>query len=150
MRVKHQVKSPWITPEVLQVMRERDQAHKNKEFTNYRLLRNRVHYLIRQEKKKYFEKLVQKKSDSKSIWKAINILANKRKESELLNYKHMPTCAEFSNHFREEVNILKSSLPSSTSDLSELNKFIANKCSNLKQPSIPSCQLVKSIIIFYL
>ena len=86
-RVKCTSKSPWITPELTELMRERDyhlkQAHKtNSEYhwQLYRQLRNQVNSQIKLAKSKYFQDSVITTKDKPSeLWKTLNELTSRKK-----------------------------------------------------------------------
>ena len=128
VRVKQTQKCPWITLKVLKCIKKRDKAHENKDSQNYRKLRNKVKYLIRKEKKKYFNTLVHDKSKCKDIWKAISILTNKNKEPISNSSGSFLSSDKFSNHFNSEINILKSSIPKVDFDYVTLFKYYGDKC----------------------
>ncbi len=86
-RVKSMSKSPWITPELTELMRERDyhqkQAHKtNSEYhwQHFRQLRNHVNNQVKLAKSKYFQDSVNSNKDKPSdLWKTLNELTSRNK-----------------------------------------------------------------------
>ena len=67
---------PWLIKSIIQLMRKRDMYFKRSRMSphyllKYRRTRNRVTYLLRSSRKKFFRKL---KSGSKQFWKAIKSL----------------------------------------------------------------------------
>jgi len=63
-RVKHIQFPQWLTKEIKDTMALRDQLKRNKDFAAFRVQRNRVRYLVREEKKKLFLRLMENKSDT--------------------------------------------------------------------------------------
>ncbi len=86
-RVKSMSKSPWITPELTELMREQDyhqkQAHKtNSEYhwQHFRQLRNHVNNQVKVAKSKYFQDSVNSNKDKPSdLWKTLNELTSRNK-----------------------------------------------------------------------
>lgn len=76
-RVKLTRKPPWLDKEIEKEMHIRDNLLKRKKYEDFKNQRNKVTTLLRKSKKKYFHELAASKKDSKTIWKAINILTNK-------------------------------------------------------------------------
>ena len=73
-RVKHQTLPPWLNSGTKQAMLLRDKCRKQKKFVEYKQQRNRVNYLVREAKKKYFTDLAGNTADISSMWRAINTL----------------------------------------------------------------------------
>ena len=73
-RVKHQTLPTWLNADIKQAMLLRDKCRKQKEFVEYKQQRNRVNYLVREAKKKYFNDLTGNEADISSMWRAINTL----------------------------------------------------------------------------
>ena len=86
-RVKSTSKSPWITPELTELLRDRDyhkkQTHKtNSEYhwQHFRQLRNHVNSQIKLAKSKYFQDLVNTNKDKPSeLLKTLNELTSRKK-----------------------------------------------------------------------
>ena len=84
---------PWMTSEILEVIKARDSAlynfkkHKSndyyKQFCNYR---NKVQYLIKSTKASYFlDKVEEHKFDAKGLWQQLKKLGYKSKSKNNLN-----------------------------------------------------------------
>ena len=73
-RAKHQTLPPWRNSNKKQAFLLRDKFRKQKKFVKYKQQRNRVNYLVREAKKKYFNDLAGNKADMSSMWRAINTL----------------------------------------------------------------------------
>ena len=116
-RVKQQTLPPWLNTDIKQAMLLRDKCRKQKKFVEYKQQRNRVNYLVREAKKKYFNDLAGNKADISSMWRAINTLtkghspANNNLPSEL-------TPDVFNAHF---VSVVSKFLPDDQTDGSQYN-----------------------------
>ena len=73
-RVKHQTLLPWLNADINQAMLLKDKCRKQKKFVEYKQQRNRVNYLVREAKKKYFNDLAGNKAVILSMWRTINTL----------------------------------------------------------------------------
>ena len=73
-RAKHQTLPPWRNSNKKQAFLLRDKFRKQKKFVKYKQQRNRVNYLVREAKKKYFNDLAGNKADISSMWRTINTL----------------------------------------------------------------------------
>ena len=62
--VKHQTLPPWLNTDIKQAMLLRNKCRKQKKFVEYKQQRNRVNYLVREAKKKYFNDLAGNKAES--------------------------------------------------------------------------------------
>ena len=97
-RTKHPVKPEWLTPEIRDAMRHRDYLLRLNRFDEYKRHRNKVTYMIRDSKKKFFEKILTNSKDSKGTWKAINLLTNKNSHAcPVISENISPD--ELNNHF---------------------------------------------------
>ena len=108
--------NPWITPDVIRLMYERDHAKKQLDknktlelLLKYRKLRNNVNKVIRSAKKAYYEtELSNVSSNPRKTWKLINKLTNNKVKttppSEL-------TAEMFNQHFSNIGRITVEGLP---------------------------------------
>ena len=110
---------PWITYEILKIMKERDKFHKqyareNDPYTKevifgvYKSKRNRVVQLLRSSKNKYYSDFFeQNKNNSKKTWEGIRDVINVSKKSHTIPknilYKNITYTAseEMSNCFND-------------------------------------------------
>ena len=76
-RVKHPDLPPWITPELIFTMDLRDTYKKNKDGENYKKTKNLVSKMVDKAKEAYFEKMVEDKKDTATLWRAINTFTKK-------------------------------------------------------------------------
>ena len=71
-RVKQEKFPQWLNRDIIEAMALRDSLKRDKDFVAFKQQRNKVRYLIREAQKKHFHKLMQNKSDTYTVWKAIN------------------------------------------------------------------------------
>ena len=76
-RVRHMTKPPWITKEIDDEIKKRNYLKQFGNNSEFKKQRNKVNSLKRRSKRQYIQKLLISTKDSRSIWKAINILTNK-------------------------------------------------------------------------
>ena len=101
-RVRHKNPTPWLTADIVEVMRMRDKAKKQASAKNspqlwveYRKLKNKVNIMIKQSKKIYLTDAVKTK-DKKKVWKSIrHIVPSKSKSTDITCIK--TDSGEFSN-----------------------------------------------------
>lgn len=77
---------------------------KNKQFPEYKTLRNKVNALVKNSKKKYFQKLIDNGGDTASLWKAMNEITHKtrtRAHESKINF----TEDEYNSHFLNISNV---------------------------------------------
>ena len=80
-------KAPWLTPEILRLMRERDRIKRiatitddQSKWAEYRRLKNRVNHSIKASKKDYFHSYFEDNvGKAKAIWNGINTLLSRTK-----------------------------------------------------------------------
>ena len=121
---KKKYQPDWLTPEILDCMKERNKYKINGNIEAYKVLRNKVSRLIENAKKEtYQSKIAEGQSDPRSIWKLFKELGANGKGSK-----------DGSN-----INLkLGHRLVTNESDLTEIfNSYFVNVASNLKEPSIP-------------
>ena len=78
-RVKCKRLPDWFSPEITHMQKRRDNAKKLKQWTDYKMYRNKTIQLIRQAKRKYFSDSVKNSKDSKTIWNHLRAVNNKKK-----------------------------------------------------------------------
>jgi hypothetical protein len=123
-RVKHYNKPEWLDEELLQAIKTRDYLKKIKKEEEYKKQRNLVTTLKRAKMKVYFSKLVEEKQNSKSIWKALNQLTNKTKETTVIRDI---TADYLNNHFTSIAEKVIQNDKSKENDLSKLKQFCQSK-----------------------
>ena len=138
-RVKHEAIPGWLTEEVKQAMKTRDDIKKQYgKCDAYKKQRNKVTELIRKSKKAYYNKIASDiNSNISEIWKAINSFTNKKRKSQT-NQTIPFSVNELNEHFIsittdisiEETQQLKTYEPSSAlinycnEKLSETDSFV--------------------------
>ena len=80
-RVKHETLPSWLKYNIILEMELRDYYKKNK-MVQYKSKRNCVTDLIRDAKRDYFNSLLQHEKNTKHIWRAINVITNKKKSQQ--------------------------------------------------------------------
>lgn len=105
-RVKHPTIPNWMTSEIRDAMKIRDQFKKNKQFAEYKHQRNRVTELVRSAKKNHFEKLLNQPNTTQTsqVWKAMNEFSNKSRKLPDSNTNKF-SAKDYNDHF---ISITKS------------------------------------------
>ena len=80
-RVKFETLPSWLKSNIIHEMELRDYYKRNK-MSQYKRQRNRVTDLIRDAKRNYFNSLLQHEKNTKHIWRAINVITNKKKSQQ--------------------------------------------------------------------
>ena len=75
-RIKRAEQPNWLNQEIMDLMYERDKAHKDGNFERYKILRNKVICMIKYNKKKYLNEAIHDKKNSKALWKNLNDITN--------------------------------------------------------------------------
>lgn len=106
-RVQHQTLPGWLSGEIVEAMKARDKAKKQKNYKLFKTLRNRVSTLVRDAKKKHFSKLINNNNDTTSLWRAMNAITHKNSKSQ--SCALIPHSADsFNNFFISMANLSKS------------------------------------------
>ena len=124
-RIKKKYQPGWLTPEILDAMKERDKYKINGNIDEYKILRNRVSSLIERAKTETYQaKIEDGQSDPKSIWKIFKEFGTNKK----------------SRNDESNLNInLGDRVITDTSDLTDVfNSYFVNVAANLKEPITPS------------
>jgi hypothetical protein len=102
-RVKHQTLPKWLTPEIINTMKERDACKKAKRFDEYKHLRNKVSAMVKEAKKQYFDEMLKNGNDTASLWRAMNAVTRKTQGKSTQN-KTTPSPQTFNDYFINEVS----------------------------------------------
>ena len=97
-RVKHPKLPPWLNKDIKETMAERDKLKREKCFSEYKKLRNKVKNLVRRAKKEYFRKLTERDNSIASVWRALNAFT-KGHRSTSADIPKILTANVFNNHF---------------------------------------------------
>ena len=97
---KHPV--PWMTPEILNLMAQRDAAYRRAKrssdsdlYDQYKHLRNRVKQLLRNSRLRYTQSLFFEKQSSSSLWRNVKKLGLGKQENRLIDIP----LDDLNNHF---------------------------------------------------
>ena len=96
-RVRNRQPPVWLTEEIKTTMKLRNEAKKEKDIPQFKRLRNKVKYLVREAKKQFVKNTVEKNDQPSSVWSAINSLTGRTRHA-----KHTPSCVSaetFNRHF---------------------------------------------------
>ena len=96
-RVKHSDLPPWITTELIFTMNLRDSYKKNKDDASYKKTKNQVSNMVDKAKEAYFEKLIQDRKDTATLWRAINAFT--KKSNNKANASTSISPEQFNQHF---------------------------------------------------
>ena len=121
-RVKNLHQPDFLTPEILDTIKNRDKNKALNNITEYKILRNKVCKLIKDSKKLSFEKKIEEgKSDPKSIWKIFKehgASSKKKKNTNTIN----------------QINVNGSEITDAKTIANEFNNFFVNIATNLSTP----------------
>ena len=124
-RVKFEDKPPWLTDEINSASSSRDRLlQQSGKDHNFKRQRNKVTSMKRLAQKKYFNDLIKSRSDSKSIWKALNQLSGKSGGASTFNNLSVH---ELNNHFTTIVEKIVDIDITNHNDLSKLKAFCESK-----------------------
>ena len=114
--------------------KQRDKYHTQKDFTNYRKFHNKVSFMIKKSKQKYFVEAIYTDKDTKTLWKYLKELHPKEEPSLPTQLKvddkiisQMQEVVEhLYNHFCHLADKVKTQ--KHTPDYELLEVFITTKC----------------------
>ena len=137
-RVKHVTFPPWLTKEIIQAMKVRDDLRREKRFSEFKQQRNRVRYMVRAAQKAYVNKVIGDSKDASAVWRVVNSLTRGR------NTRSPPipsnlTADTFNDHFLSIAESLLQS-PSDQQEYvcpQELVDFCRQKTKNTTPFTIP-------------
>ena len=139
-RIKRKYQPDWLTPEILDLIKDRNKCKLNGNMEGYKILRNKVTAMIDIAKKETYQcKIEEGKNDPRSIWKIFNEVGMKNKENDnASNFKikveddvitkDSEVAEVFNNYFINIASKLKEPVPNS--DFIKLNNFIRSKVPN--------------------
>jgi succinate dehydrogenase flavin-adding protein (antitoxin of CptAB toxin-antitoxin module) len=99
-RVKYSSIPNWMSNEIRNEMKKRDQLKKNKKFEEYKKQRNKVSTLVKIAKRNYFEQLLNQPqtNNTAQTWKAMNEFTNKSRKKQNSNAQSF-SADEFNDYF---------------------------------------------------
>lgn len=136
-RIKHDVQPDWVTSDVLDKIKQRDNLKHQCRFDEYKTLRNEISNLIQERKRSTYEsKIEEGKDDPKSIWKIFKEFgasSKKDNDNDILEIKLGDTvisndfdlAENFNDYFINVASSLKEPLEQSNFD--ELKQHISEK-----------------------
>ena len=142
-RVKTKRMPDWFTQDIVQIQNARDNSKRLKQWTEYRIYRNKTKQLIRAAKRKYFTESIPKSKDTKHIWAHLPTVNSDTKASskhlpqeltidnEKKNTKSEDIAHKLNSYFTSIANIINAN----DSDTPALN---TEKISNLVENKVPA------------
>ena len=70
----------WLNKETIEAMQIRDSIDKKLQFDLFKIQRNIVNNMVKNDKRNYFNKIIENNKDTATIWKAMNTLTNNSKK----------------------------------------------------------------------
>ena len=122
-RIKKKHQPDWLTPEILDAMKERNKYKINGNIEMYKILRNTVSLLIEKSKKESYQtKIEDGQTDAKTIWKLF-LGANRKGGNDGPNLN---------------INVGDRVVTDESDMTVVFNSYFVNVASNLKEPIVPS------------
>ena len=130
-RIKKTKPCPWLTQELILVMKKRHQLKRNRQFNEYKKQRNYVSTQVEKAKRKYFSQLKNDKTNVSSIWKAINTLTHKNWS----NAGNIPPDSHNDHFLTLPCRLLQSLMGGSDPDGYVCNSSLLDFCRERRGPS---------------
>ena len=134
-RVKHSVMPKWLTPEIIQAMKDRDRFKKQKQFDEYKQQRNKISTMVKEAKKSYFSKMIENDCDISSIWRAMNDITGKTKKRNNDSSSTQCSADDFNNHFLNIANSVLGSLSGEPKTNYSVSPSLVNFCNEKLGPN---------------
>ena len=83
-RIKHDQQPEWFDDDIKEMMFERDNCHKKGKFDQYKILRNKVSYMIKKKKKNFFNNAVKQNKDQGFLWKNLKNISELNKSNTVI------------------------------------------------------------------
>lgn len=96
-RVKQLTLPPWLTKEIMQASKDRDDLKKARCFNEYKRQRNQVKYMIREAKRNFVQSKIKDSSNKSSVWQIVDCLTKNYNSS--VKIPTNLTADSFNNHF---------------------------------------------------
>ena len=123
-RVKSKRLPDWFTSDILNARRTRDYYKRAKNWSQYKLYRNKTRDLIRKAKRRHFSESIESNKDSRTLWKHFRSVTNKS-NAPLSSLPHELTINNVLYTDSEDIAV-------------KLNEFFASVCEQSKADSEPS------------
>lgn len=122
-RVKHKTQPQWLTPEIIEAIKNRDRFKAIGNDAEFKVWRNKVTCLIRKSKKSRYEAFLEDESNPNNIWKLFKEVGASKKSST-----------------KPDVQIsVDNILLENADDVSNaFNNFFVQVAENIKEPTVPS------------
>ena len=138
-RVKQKQFNESITPDILNLMRERDKLYNDGRHEEYRKLRNKVNDMIRQSEAQLIQSKVEKSKHIGTIWNAMDYITHKHKKKKLFN-NISASANEFNSIFLSSNgagNLTSPTVNNTPVDLHKVKDFCKSKLSSFDSCVIP-------------
>ena len=146
-RIKRKYQPDWLTPQILDSIKERDKCKASGKMDEYRILRNRVSMMIDSAKKETYQTKVEDgKDDPSSIWKLFKQFGTSKKGSAKnnsfefkINNKTISNDLDIANVFNDYFVNIQSKLkePIQPSEFTLLKHFVDSKVNDGTNFTIP-------------
>ena len=138
-RVKHPTMPAWLSQDIINAMALRDKLKKEKCFTEYKKMRNKVKSMVRQAKKALFDRMIKDNRDVSSLWKAMNLIT-KGNSNRSLGIPPNITANTFNEHFLSVSDLMayRCNFNHHYSPSKNLVNFCNKKTNNTPPFSIPN------------
>ena len=141
-RVKHPKLPPWLEKDIVIAMAERDKLKQEKQFEEYKKLKNRIKNMITKAKERYFEKLIEHQKDTSTLWRALNTFTKGSTVSSN-NIPNTLTAEMFNDYFISVSQNLKSDPNMDPHDNDLLKDFCQRALGNKDPFVIPFISVYK-------
>ena len=157
-RIKRKYQPDWLTPQILDCIKERDKCKVSGKMDEYRILRNRVSMMIDSAKKETYQTRVEEgKDDPRSIWKLFKQFGTSKKgiakdnNFEIkINNKTISNDLDIANGFYDYFVNIPSKLkePIQPSEFTRLKDFVDSKVNDETNFTIPlvNCSFVNNYL----
>ena len=157
-RIKRKYQPDWLTPQILDCIKERDKCKVSGKMDEYRILRNRVSMMIDSAKKETYQTRVEEgKDDPRSIWKLFKQFGTSKKgiakdnNFEIkINNKTISNDLDIANGFNDYFVNIPSKLkePIQPSEFTRLKDFVDSKVNDDTNFTIPlvNCSFVNNYL----
>ena len=137
-RVKSVTLPPWLTPEIMQAMKLRNELRRERRFDEFKKQRNVVRYMVRAAQKKYVRSLIKDSKDISALWKALNSLTRGPSSRCTTVPSHL-SADSFNDYFVSVAQMLtsKHQSPAHFHSSDVLTDFCKQKTSDTNPFSIP-------------
>lgn len=115
-RVKHDTQPDWLSEEIKNAIRTRDAYHKHKNWSQYKVWRNKTNALIRKAKKELFSNSIAENKTNSFLWKYIKNLRE----------------PNGGNNLPQTIKVNNSQIDSPSGMADELNKYFSSISAKLK------------------